>query len=104
MRIIILLPLLLICLIAKMFPQEAYHFNPFIPPVSFKDSSKRVDTILVKLSTDKKIHLVGGYNMFFIKGYPKYGMPGKTVTLLLRKYYPERPIHPQTAYNYREKI
>jgi beta-glucosidase len=58
-----------------MFPQEAYHFNPFIPPVSFKDAGKRADTILVKLSTDEKIHLVGGYNMFFIKGYPQYGMP-----------------------------
>ena len=75
MKIIVLLPLLLICLIVKLFPQEAYHFKPFIPPVNFKDADKRAEIILAKLSTDEKIHLIGGYNMFFIKGYPQYGMP-----------------------------
>jgi beta-glucosidase len=75
MKIIVLLPLLLVCLKVKLFSQEQYQFKPFIPPVSFNDADKRAEIILAKLSTNEKIHLIGGYNMFFIKGYPQYGMP-----------------------------
>lgn len=50
-------------------------FKPYEPPLSYEEAAKRADDILVQMTLDEKIAMVGGYNMFFIKGYEKFGIP-----------------------------
>jgi len=49
--------------------------NAFKTPVSYEDADKRAGEILAKLSLVQKLELVSGYNSFFIKGYPEFGLP-----------------------------
>jgi len=47
----------------------------FMPPVSYEAADKRAGEVLAKLSVPQKLELISGYNSFFIKGFPEYGMP-----------------------------
>ncbi len=77
-----LIPLILIMLIiaacngssGKEFKQEK-EFQAFEPPVSYAEARKKAETIVSKMSLDEKIAMIGGYNLFFTKGYEKYGIP-----------------------------
>lgn len=54
---------------------EPYQFKPFTPPVSLEEADKRADAIVAKMSIEEKAQLIGGYNLFFIKGFEKYKIP-----------------------------
>ncbi|MBN2710197.1 MAG: glycoside hydrolase family 3 C-terminal domain-containing protein [Calditrichaceae bacterium] len=46
-----------------------------LPPLSFEEADLRADSVLAKLSLNEKIEMIGGHNMFYIKGYPEHGIP-----------------------------
>lgn len=48
---------------------------PFKPTLEHDEAESRARGLLGKLSLDRKIDLVGGHNLFFIKGYPEYEIP-----------------------------
>lgn len=47
----------------------------FMTPVPYAEADKRAGEVLAKLKLEEKIELISGYNSFFIKGFPQYGMP-----------------------------
>ncbi len=47
----------------------------FKTPVSYREADARATAILAKMSNAEKLQLISGYNSFFIKGFPQYGMP-----------------------------
>jgi beta-glucosidase len=49
--------------------------RPFVPPVSFEEANSRAEALLNRMSTEEKIEILGGDNIFFIKGFEKYGIP-----------------------------
>lgn len=48
---------------------------PFTPPVSRKIAYAKADEILAQLSIEEKIELIGGHNLFFVKGLEKFNIP-----------------------------
>lgn len=56
------------------FQKEA-PFEPFKPPVSYEKAMAEAEKILRQMSLEEKIAMIGGYNVFFTKGYEKYGLP-----------------------------
>lgn len=54
---------------------KGQYIQPFTPPVSFEKADERAAKILQQMSLEDKILLIGGHNMFFIKGFEKYGIP-----------------------------
>jgi beta-glucosidase len=55
--------------------QKETGLKPFLPPVSFEIAYKKADSILALMTLDEKIEMIGGHNIFFTKGYEKYGIP-----------------------------
>jgi beta-glucosidase len=49
--------------------------DKFSPPVDINRAEQRADTLLTKLSLDEKISLTGGYQSFFIRGFPEHQIP-----------------------------
>jgi len=47
----------------------------FKTPVSYEDADRRAGELLSKMTRAEKLQLVTGYNSFYIKGYPKLGIP-----------------------------
>jgi beta-glucosidase len=47
----------------------------FKTPVSYADADKRAAAILSKMTVEEELQLVTGHNSFYIKGFPKYGIP-----------------------------
>jgi beta-glucosidase len=47
----------------------------FKTPVSYEDADQRAGALLAKLTPAQKLELISGYNSFYIKGYPEFGMP-----------------------------
>lgn len=47
----------------------------FKPPISYKDAREQASDIINQMTLDEKISLIGGYNMFFTKGFEKYNIP-----------------------------
>jgi beta-glucosidase len=47
----------------------------YVPPVSYEQADKRAEAVLAKLSPEEKLQLVSGHRSFYIKGFPKHGMP-----------------------------
>jgi beta-glucosidase len=50
-------------------------FQPFKPPVSYEVAMEKADSIVKLMTLDEKIEMIGGHNIFFTKGYDKYGIP-----------------------------
>ena len=55
------------------FQKEA-PFKPFEPPVPYETALAKAESILGQMSLEEKVAMIGGYNMFFTKGYDKYGI------------------------------
>jgi beta-glucosidase len=55
--------------------QNMNELVPFKPIISFEDAGIRADELLKKMTIDEKIELVGGHNLFFIKGFDKFNIP-----------------------------
>jgi beta-glucosidase len=47
----------------------------FKTPVSYEDADRRAGDLLARMSRAEKLQLITGYNSFYIKGYPQYGIP-----------------------------
>lgn len=54
---------------------KSQYIKPFAPPVSFEKADERASAILQQMSLEDKILLIGGHNMFFVKGFEKYNIP-----------------------------
>jgi beta-glucosidase len=50
-------------------------FNPFQPPVPHETALAKADSIIKLMTLEEKIEMIGGHNIFFTKGYEKYGIP-----------------------------
>lgn len=50
-------------------------FEPFEPPVSFEEALEDAEKILKQMTFEEKIEMIGGHNVFFTKGFEKYGIP-----------------------------
>lgn len=42
---------------------------------SYPEADVRADSLLSQMSLSEKISMIGGHNSFYIKGFPKYGIP-----------------------------
>lgn len=50
-------------------------FKSFIPPITYDDAKKQAIEILNQMTIDEKISIIGGYNMFYTKGFEKFNIP-----------------------------
>ena len=50
-------------------------FQPFSPPIAFNDAKEQAIEILNQMTIDEKISIIGGYNMFYTKGFEKFNIP-----------------------------
>jgi beta-glucosidase len=55
--------------------EEVPSFKPFAHPVAFEDALKKADSIVSSLTLDEQIEMIGGHNMFFVKGVEKFNIP-----------------------------
>ena len=65
----------LVCFGSKVLAQQRSGFQPFQPPITFDEADKRAETVLAGLSLEEKVQMIGGENLFFIKGFEKHHMP-----------------------------
>ncbi|WP_139059076.1 beta-glucosidase family protein [Polaribacter reichenbachii] len=56
------------------FKSEAI-FQPFQPPIAYKDAKNQALKIIDQMTIDEKISLIGGHNVFFTKGFEKFNVP-----------------------------
>lgn len=47
----------------------------FTPPVSYEKAIVKADSLVNIMSLEEKIEIIGGHDIFFTKGYEKYGIP-----------------------------
>src|SRR5512143_1084622 len=47
----------------------------FRPPVSHEDADARAAAILARMTVAEKLQIITGHNSFYIKGFPKLGIP-----------------------------
>ena len=50
-------------------------FKSFEPPIAYDDAKIQAIEILNQMTIDEKISMIGGYNMFFTKGFEKFNVP-----------------------------
>lgn len=50
-------------------------FQPFSPPIAYNDAKEQAIEILNQMTIDEKISIIGGYNMFYTKGFEKFNIP-----------------------------
>lgn len=50
-------------------------FSPYVPPVSYEVARNKADSIVRLMTLQEKIEMIGGRDIFFTKGYEKYGIP-----------------------------
>jgi beta-glucosidase len=50
-------------------------FVPFAPPVSYSEAQKKADSIVMSMTIDERIDMIGGHNFFFVQGVPKANLP-----------------------------
>ena len=55
--------------------QKEVELKPFKPPVAYEEVMTRADSIVQLMTIEEKIEMIGGHNIFFTKGYEKYGIP-----------------------------
>ena len=67
--------LLVICFWSRSMAQQPPGFHPFYPPISFEDADTRAEKVLSGLSIEERIQLIGGHNLFFIKGFENHHIP-----------------------------
>ena len=58
----------------KKFKTETM-FQPFNPPIAYDDAKIQALEILNQMTIDEKISIIGGYNMFYTKGFEKFNIP-----------------------------
>jgi beta-glucosidase len=56
-------------------PPHTKAVEPFSPPISYEEATRRADEILAALTVDEKIALLGGHSNFFIRALPEHGVP-----------------------------
>ena len=49
--------------------------SPYSPPVSYHEARDKADSIVSLMSLEEKTEMIGGRDIFFTKGYEKYGIP-----------------------------
>jgi beta-glucosidase len=54
---------------------QTQQVKPYTPQVRFEEADARAENILLQMSLEDKILLIGGHNDFFIKGFEKYNIP-----------------------------
>lgn len=54
---------------------EKKSFEPFTPPISYEVAQKQADSLIAQMSLQEKIAMIGGFDMFFVKGYEELGIP-----------------------------
>jgi beta-glucosidase len=64
-----------VCVIFAAMLTFAFAEPSFKTPVSFEDADRRAGEILGRMTTGEKLELISGYNSFFIKGFPRHGIP-----------------------------
>jgi len=52
-----------------------YQFKPFNPPINYEVAGKRADKVLLQMTLEEKINIIGGYNLFFIQGFENHKIP-----------------------------
>ena len=50
-------------------------FQPFQPPISYNYAKEQALKILIQMTIDEKISLIGGHNTFFTKWFEKFNVP-----------------------------
>ncbi|MDF1547529.1 MAG: glycoside hydrolase family 3 C-terminal domain-containing protein [Bacteroidales bacterium] len=50
-------------------------FEAFKPPIAYEDARKTAEGIIAQMNLEEKISMIGGYNMFFTKGFEKFNIP-----------------------------
>ena len=60
---------------SKTSAQGGYVYKPFRPIIGFDAAGRKADRILLRMSVDDKIQLLGGHRFFYIRGFEKYGIP-----------------------------
>jgi len=55
--------------------QKEVPFRPFETPVAYEQARERAEQILDEMTLEEKIAMIGGYNVFYTKGYEKWGIP-----------------------------
>lgn len=55
--------------------QDETEFKPFETSISYESAMAKADSILQLMTLEEKIEMIGGHNIFFTKGYEKYGIP-----------------------------
>lgn len=54
--------------------EDKTSMEQFSTPISYEEADLRACEILKQMTLNEKIQLVGGHDLFFIKGYPQYGI------------------------------
>ena len=75
LRIFVLLLCIPINIHSQNYARQMKEVKPFEPPISYEQAGKTADSILAHLSVEDKIQLIGGHNLFFVKGFEKYNIP-----------------------------
>jgi beta-glucosidase len=47
----------------------------FKTPISYEEADKRAQALLEKMTTEEKLQIITGHNSFYIRGFPKLGIP-----------------------------
>ncbi|MFT3829644.1 MAG: glycoside hydrolase family 3 C-terminal domain-containing protein [Opitutaceae bacterium] len=47
----------------------------FMTPVSYEEADRRAGEVLAQMTTAERLELISGHNSFFIKGFPRLGIP-----------------------------
>jgi beta-glucosidase len=72
---LLLLPLFLFSCKNNPTSQQYNMDNKVFEPLPYEEAFAKADAILDSLSLDEKVELIGGHNMFFVKGLEKYRIP-----------------------------
>ncbi len=70
-----MLVLLALALSARVPAGAQPKFRPFQPSVGPEEAAKRADTVLSRLTLEEKASMIGGENLFFIKGFESHHIP-----------------------------
>ncbi len=74
---LLMLALLFSCTMKQEELQQAKvpELQPYSPPVGYEEAFQRADAIINQLPIEERIELIGGHNMFFIKGVEPFNLP-----------------------------
>jgi len=74
---LLLFTLLFSCDMNQEEVQQAHipELQPYSPPVGYEEAFQRANSIINQLPIEERIELIGGHNMFFIKGVEQFSLP-----------------------------